>query len=867
MLAVSLNIRAWPAVASSLAGMWNAWLSSPDFSWRLFGMALAGHFCGLLLPLLLLVAMYGAGRGVARLFRIRDPFLGLALGLGAVSLAVQGLGYPGLHFHSILGITGLILIASGCISLNHDRPWREFAGEDWHQAMPKLAVLGGIIACGYMLGRLPDAFQDARTYHMAAPENFIFLHRIVAEPGDFSWHMPLGAEMSFLIPYAFGGITWAKQVNVAALLVLLGLVWRLSGALGRRSLWAPIWAGTASLLMFQCWEGKNDIQLAMYLTGALACAVRGQPLASAVLMGLAIGVKFTAGLMVSGLVAVLFLAGVPAYRGFRLALSALPGLAPVLGWLAASWLFVGNPFHPFLSGHIPEVSWNPLYQEWVNRFALTISPPETLLKRDWLLGIWRGTGEYGIGSAGLFWIMPAALLGAAQKRARIPVLAVLVAYLIWLPSTRVARYLLPQLPLFAAIFSDGGGITGFFSGWNIRWLRRFVCAYSVATALALSLLLLAPGGFLFLLGQKTANELLRDRFTSWDEARTTVNSGTPPGSRILLTGDTCRLWFDRRMVSTSFVGEPLLWKLSSESWTATEMAKKVRQRGLTHILDNFISGQFRAINWFPGPGWTDKQLGIYHDFISRYLRILFISGRIDGTNGGFYLYSVGRRERVAPPGRLIHHLPSTEGMFLPVFKLVKSGQHADATDEARRIDGIMGKSYHGSEVIGRIYAAQQRYREAKAALEPGIRAGFIGNSNLQDYCNASMYSGSPAEGARAMARLYRISGNERLLWGRADALVLVANALLSGQRTPVPAGNGQHERPLVPDTGNLSRDRLEKALKLLEQASWLDPEEPYFHIGIMQVLKRLGRNEEAGISGRRALRLSPDNREILKLVE
>jgi len=862
-LAVSLGIKAWPGYADSLNAIWNAWLSSPDLSWHSFGLSLAGHLASTTLPLLLLVAMYGAGRGVSQLFRTRDPFIRLALGMGVISIFVQGLGYPGLYFRAILGITALIYIVLGILSLSIDRPWREFAGEDWKNAVPKLAVLGGILACGYMLGRLPDTDQDARIYHMAAPENFIFLHRITAEPANFSWHMPLGAEMSFLIPYAFGGITWAKQVNVAALVILLGLVWRLSGSLGRRSLWAPVWMGTAGLVMSQCWEGKNDLVAAMYLTGAALYAVRGRLVASSFLMGLAMGVKLTAGLLVAGLVAGLFFTG--AVRNRRSPLAAV--IIPVLGWLAGAWLFIGNPFHPFLSGLFPEISWSPYYLDCLNRFGKVLSPPEALSKWDWVLGIWRGIGSYDTGSVGLFWILPAALLGLRGGKARILAIAVMAAYLLWLPTIRISRYLFPLIPLIAAAYSDGGAMSGLFSGWNRAGLRRLLGACSAAAVLGLTLQYMGPSGFLYLLGQKSRDELLRGRYTTWDEARAWVNSGTSPGSRILLTGDTCRLWFKERVISSSFVGEPVLWKLTGESADAVRLAIKIRQRGITHILDNFISGEYRAYLWFPGPKWKPRQLAVYREFSVRHLKILDITGHPDGRNGGFYLYGVEPGGRRGRNGNAIHHLPSTEGVFSRAYSLLGEGKFAESLSEARRMDGIMGHTFHGASVMGRIYAVQKSYPEAVRILEPGISAGFMGYSNWADYGGSVLFSSPPAKAVKVLGQVYRVMRDDWFLSARADALVAMGNGWLAGREGRLESKAGEHERPIIPEGAKIPVKRLKKALELYEQAVWMDPREPYFYIGCMRVLILLDRYGEARVYGARAIEASGGKPEITALVD
>jgi len=867
LVVVSGSLMDWYVISNAVRDLWTTWIASPDFSWKAFWQAMAGHIKGVLIPVSMLVGAFGIGRPVARLLKINDLFLRLALGVGVVSILVQGFGYPGLYFHNILLVTASLLVAWGVFCIAVEKPWREFAGEQWKSSLPKLAILGAVMIGAYLMGRVPDVGEDARMYHLAGPENYLFLHKIVAEPNQSSWHMPFGAEMTFLLPLILGGVGWAKQVNVAALFILLGLTWRLSGALGRRSLWAPIWAGTAIIFMGQCWETGNDLMLTMYLTGGVLCAVRGRVLASAIIMGLAIGVKFTAGLVVAGTLCGLYFAGMLVLSRARVVALCVAGLIPFLAWNAESWLYLGNPFHPFISGIIPDISWSPFYQEWLLKFARTISPSEALLKRDWLFGVCRVFGGYDIGSVALLWFFPAVLLGLKQKQYRIPIIVILVAYLIWVPSVRIARYLVPLIPLVSAMASDGASFSVMFSGWNNPRWRRFLAGYSLLLALGMSLATLKPSGCLFLAGQSSQKDVLEERYVTWEELREWVNENTTLHSRVLFTGEQRRLWFNRRIVSASPVGEPILWKIASESGTAEEIRKKLHQQGIEYLVDNFIVGLYRATTWFPGPEWKIRQLGVYHDFVSRYLEIRHIPKRICSVNGAFYAYRVKRPKEGGMPGRFVHHMPSTERQYGLTYVMLDQNRLDSAVGETENAINSMGETYCGSEVLAHVYSTQGRYKEALTVLKPGIKAGFIGNSNWGDYCVVTMRSGDPIEGAKAVGHYILMSANPNpLLFDlMADNLVVLGNAALTGERFPLPLKAGKYVKPLTPIPKGIPEKSLRKALEYYEQATWIVPEEPYFHIGVMQVLERLGRRKEAMVSASRAVRLAKGDPQILWL--
>lgn len=740
-LVMALSVPAWSMLGVWAGEAWRVWVASPDFSWRMLGKALAGHFAGALVPISLVVASFGAGRPLALLFRTNDTFIRLALGWGIIGLIVQGLGYPGLYFRPLLGILAFILVAGGIYCLIIEKPWGEFAGVQWRNSLPQLAVLGVALIAAYLMGRMPDTGEDARTYHLAAPENYLLIHRIVAEPNHFGWHMPFGAEMSFLVPYGLGGLWWAKQVNVAVLFTILGLTWRLSHGLGRGSLWAPLWVGTAGLIMGQCWEVKNDLMLGMYVAGAVLCAVRRRLTCSAWLMGLAIGIKFTAGLSVAGLVAGLYFSGALKPGWPRLARLGVAGLLPFLGWLVESGYFLGNPFHPFLSGIFPDLSWAPFYQDMLYQFAKIISPPGTLSAWDYLLGIWRGFGGFTNGSMGLIWILPLALLGRNSREARIPVICIMTAYLLWLPSYRNARYLFPLIPLVAALASDGRTASGYLSGWGSRRLRGVIGVYAMVVALVAGFSLVSPGVHLFMLGQKGREELLRDRYTTWEEAREWVNAAVPPGRRVLLSGEERRLWLERRVSSNGPIFEPTFWKLTRESFSPAEIRKRVKQAGWSYMMNNFVSGQYRRLRWFPGPDWSARQLTLYRDFVSRYFVHVWRSSRVDNDNGGFLavMFAPSPLKRPSP----VFFLPGAEGLFYSARVALEApgGMEKAMADSARALalmPGVRDAEYlRGAILIGRPELAE----EVSRLVEPGIREGFVTSNNIGVAARAAFYTG------------------------------------------------------------------------------------------------------------------------------
>jgi len=861
-LALSLSRVVWPALWGIAGTMWDSWIAAPDFSWMEFIRALSGHLWGLATLALMLVASYGAGRPLIRLLGagagLSRIFLQMAFGWGVISLIQQGLGYPGLYFHGVFGAELLLLILLGVWALWHDRPWRDVAWADcravpplkgevspsiWRAdppikgedspvspakpadeaVWPRLLALVLILAAAYLLSRMPDTDEDARLYHLAGPESYLLIHKIFAVPGHFAWHMPFGAEMDFLVPFALGGITYAKQVNVAVLIVLLGLVWSLSSSLGRGSLWSAIWVGTAGLVLGQCWEGKNDFELAMYCTGSALCAVnavkgsRRWLVPAACLAGLAVGVKLTAGLFCAGLFFGLLLYMKPRPSSKRWAIIFGLGLLPFIGWLGAAWLFLGNPFHPFLSGLFPDLGWGPFYSEWLNRQARSISPAEALMKRDWLLGIWRGLGSYDHGSVALFWILPLALLGRKSRESRLLAVCVLVMYLAWIPSHRNPRYLFPLIPLVAALASHGGGADGIFSGWSSRW-RNILGAYCVVVALFLGIRWLAPSGYLYLLGQSSREDVLKAQFSSWEEMRNWVNRSVPAGGKLLLSGEERRLWFERRTVSNGPVFEPPFWKWTKESQTPEEMRKRIKQAGFTHMVHNFVSGQYRRLRWYPGPEWDDRQIKLYSGFASRYMAHTWRSTRMDSTNGGFHAFTFSRFPLARPAP--LYFLPSTEGIFWNARQAIESGRMEDAMAESARVVARMPGVREGEYLRAAMVYSTRDNAQVWRLLEPGLREGFITSHNIA-------YAASSVFALGRIKEAIKLFALEARMMPGAEGEAGLAAALLARSQSA------------------MAQKDFRRAWHDAEAAGYLAPQDARFRWAASNALMALGRYPEA----------------------
>ena len=779
LLAAGLSLKVFHNLPDIVRGFLNEGVNGPDITWRGVILAASGHSLALLAPPVILLAAWGAGGPADRLVRAGPPlrggispapvradrgidriFLRLILGFGVLSLTFQGLGYPGLYQRSLLALAGSGFILSGWWSWWREKPWRVFHVADFTGSKFPLLAVGLLLLEAFLLARLPDTGEDARLYHLAAPEAYLFLHRIFAVSGHFAWHMPLGAEMLYLPAYALGGIDFAKQVNVAVFALMLGMAWRLAVALGTGGWLAPVIAGTAGLAMGECWEVKNDILVALYVSASAFCLIRGlggrrrMYLPAAVLAGLALGVKFTAGLAVAGLAAgTAVAAGRRPRAGTWLVLAAV-ALVPLAGWLTASWLFLGNPFHPFLSGIFSDLGWGPFYMEGLNRQALAISPESALSAWDWLGGAWRAFGSWDLGSAVIFWMLPPVLLARRGRGgALIPVCAA-VAYLLWLPSNRNVRYLFFLIPLMSALAAGIPARSGFFAGWT-GGMRRWMTAFSLAGVVMVGLFLVSPAGLSFLLGKSSRERVLEARYSTWEDMRLWVNRHVPLRGRVLFNGEERRLWFAPRVVSTGPVYEPFFWRATRESSSPQQVRKRLREEGVTHLVHEFLSSQFRRLLWFAGPEWDNRQLRLYREFMAEYGEIIRIPGRVDMDNGGFYVV----RFRDQPVPGTAWFLPSTEGRWLRSLGLLSGGEVRAARKAAEADFDAMRGVYQVRFILGTLAVREGDWAGAIRLMRPGAEAGFVDNGIWNYYGAALLKTGDFNGAIRALGRAVMLQGD------------------------------------------------------------------------------------------------------------
>jgi hypothetical protein len=310
-----------------------------------------------------------------------------------------------------------------------------------------IAVYAAFFLCYLSNAVAPEISPDGSSYHLGNVARYWRHHGF-----DWSYHsiyssLSQGMEMLFLVAFASGRHPAAAMVHMAfqAALPLLILCY------GRRFGFPGVGA-FAGLLVYACpvvgiagTSAYNDLTVAtlifagFYLLQAFSeiFSIRSMFLIG-LLCGFACAVKYTAGLTLP------FAAGWT--RGRRLLAFGVGAAVMAAPWLVRNWLWLGNPFAPFLNSWFPNAYWTApaehQYLVGLREYPSFNSHWDFLLQLTVLGGLVPGM----IGPA--FLLLPLALLALRDPHGRRLLLAAAVFSIPAFLNTEI-RFLIPALPFWA----------------------------------------------------------------------------------------------------------------------------------------------------------------------------------------------------------------------------------------------------------------------------------------------------------------------------------------------------------------------------------------------------------------------------------
>ncbi|MEK7476252.1 MAG: hypothetical protein AAB152_11560 [Candidatus Coatesbacteria bacterium] len=668
------------------------------------------------------------GAGIMRWLRFRPrsgaegAAVAFLLGVAAAGSAFFGLGLAGAFTPGAL-VAGLVLAALP--------GWRgglpRFRGAAGAHRPPVAALLAvAYLALQFVPYWLcPETDQDALNFHLALPERFLRLHRVVLDPLVASTYAfrPCPADLVYALPVAAGRDAIARLLHGLALAAGLALVFGYADRrAGRGAAWLAVAACLAPLSLANvAARAKNDLFAASAAAGAWLVwlegpRVPGRLLASSALAGCALAFKATTAAVVLpwGVCA----AFVALTAGGMRAAAGGAGLAvlPVLPWLARTWLATGDPVYPHLSPRwFAGLAWDEGNRELnagVYRF-MSYRGPSTAVA-----GLLRLDVPF------LIVLAPAAFLlrGLTAASAACAV----VAYAGSLALQPAARYTIPAVWLASAVVVP---VLMPIPGAAGRLLRAGVLGLAILPAMyrfpAAETMaddrVRADTPWPYLLGGQSRDGFLAGRLTTYFEMARALPGLVPAGRNVLLHHDARSYGLAiPALRGQEDADEPVLRRLARESAGPGELAKKLRQIDAGALAINPVIA-YRYLAEAHPLAWDERSLGVYRDFAARRVTRVWSSPTEDERNGAYTVLVLGSRDHAPRPVPL---LPGTAPVWSRVsYRAALGGGAPDAAVEAEllaiaaRLPGVGEAWYKVGNyrfVTGARAKAAESYRRALA---------------------------------------------------------------------------------------------------------------------------------------------------------
>lgn len=324
---------------------------------------------GALLDLFTVAVVFAVAGGLGRLLLARLDMPSRAerfaleggIGLGAIALIVLALGLVGLFRGLVFGVG---LIAALILLRRQVRGWLG-TGRDLLEAIRlesisiTLAVIftGVLLVMALIMALTPATHWDSLTYHLVGVQRYLRDGQILAHPDNFYLGLSANVEMLYSVAIGlFGRDTAAAPIHWG--IGLLGLI-GVAGLTRRFAGQASAWLAVVLLLSaYNLWAlfGWAYVDLGALLYGALALIAavrwretrgRGWLVLMGVIVGLAMGVKYTTAALGVALLVLLLITEPRQIIRNGLILGVAAALAFGL-WAVKGTLLYQNPIYPFL---------------------------------------------------------------------------------------------------------------------------------------------------------------------------------------------------------------------------------------------------------------------------------------------------------------------------------------------------------------------------------------------------------------------------------------------------------------------------------------------------------------------------------------
>lgn len=583
----------------------------------------------LFLPLVWCVT--AAGRTLTSWLRLPDTATRLERGLIAFGLGLGLLAYGVLLlglFHLLYPVAGLLWVCllamlggnQHILMVRTLRAWRPMRLPWWGWGLTALFAVFGIIALigvyappVMFLPGVNATEWDSLSYHLADPELFLRLHRVVSLPWQPHSNFAFTSEMWFTLALmAHGSVPLAKWFSWACAVGTALGVYAIGGRhlTPRVGLWAALLFVSTPLAFWEAGTAYIDGATAFFATVALLCVMAGLRTrqrawlwVGAVQAGFALSTKATAlaplVVLAAGLLVWEWQQRSP-FGATRLTLGwSLLALLVGSPWYLKSWVCTGNPIYPYFYSLFGGRWWGP---HWAASYAAANNPGLGHSLSAALLLPWNVTmallpghvvggphtqpfNEFPSPLLALSPVLLAALffpvfgLGNVPKVVKALAVYALLTTLLWFTQTQFVRFLLPLLPVYCLL-----------AAWTLccAIAARTFSGYALASLVAASVFwsLSVGGGWASLQWPVVSGEQTRSayltRYNATFPAMQFVNHSLPPQAKIALFGDPLGFGCDHPYLWADQSGYVLTPQVSSPG----TLLRRLHALGVTDVLVN-----------------------------------------------------------------------------------------------------------------------------------------------------------------------------------------------------------------------------------------------------------------------------------------
>lgn len=403
------------------------------------------------------------------LYRFEDRLFAFLVGSACLSTVMFVLASLKLVHKGVLLAVAIVSIGYALYSGAHKPKGEKFPTLPLHWKLLFIAVFGAFTVIYFFNALAPETSPDGMAYHLGEVAKYYRAHGFVRITTNIYSNLSQGVELLFLHAFTFGKHSAAALVHFSYLVCLTFLIVTYGRRIGKPG------AGVAAAIFFYAASVVGKDGTIAYIDVAVTAVVfalfyllqiwdetrAAQLLVPiGILTGFAFAVKYTAFL------AVPYAVGFIAWKQWRsrqlvirplLVTSAL-ALVFIAPWLVKNWIWVQNPFSPFVNRVFPNpyvhISFEEEYRRLEQNYDLTSHwqiPIQATVKGEVLAGFFGP----------LFLLTPLALLALRNRAGRQLWLAAVVFGLPYYANVG-ARFLIPAAPFLslalALAFANAGGL-------------------------------------------------------------------------------------------------------------------------------------------------------------------------------------------------------------------------------------------------------------------------------------------------------------------------------------------------------------------------------------------------------------------------